>query len=91
MKYTSKSQIKMIVLDTMIMRFIEQLEHLQNTIPTMITMNAMMADKVLMLADFRVSFKEIPIMAPSVRNNDMPLIMDINIERLELSHQEYMP
>ena len=59
------------------MRFIEQLGLLQNTIPATITINANIADKVLMLADFRVSSNETLKTVPSVRNNDTPLIIDI--------------
>ena len=75
----------------MIMRFIEQLGLLQNTIPTTITINANTADNVLMLADFRVSSNETPNTVASVKNNDEPLITDIITERLELLHQESMP
>lgn len=61
----------------MIMRFKEQLGLLQNTILTTITINANIADKVLMLADFRVSSNETPNTVPSVINDDTLLIIEI--------------
>ena len=60
-----------------IMRFKEQLGLLQNTILTTITINANIADKVLMLADFRVSSNETPNTVPSVINDDTLLIIEI--------------
>ena len=81
----------MIKLEIMITKFFEQLELSLNTIPAMITITAKIAERVFMFADLRFSFNDIPITVPSVRNDEAPLIMDINIERSELSHQTNMP